>query len=484
MFCRPASALIWALCLCVFLSLPGAVNAAEWEVKKSSGDVWIAGSGLQPVALGDAPTLRPGDKIQTGKTGRVLLVRGKESILIAPNSVISLPTQKKDGLSTTILQQAGSILLDVEKKNVKHFEVETPYLAAIVKGTHFRVSVDSNGAKVDVERGKVEVSDFKTGQFTLVLPGQHAQVPSLGNSGLRLFGSGQLNPIEQGKPRKATIERVPVPASGLKPPRAGGRGEQIQALSPRNDENANNARAGRTAVNTERTARAVNVGGPNARIQPTSNRGITRNNNVVRIGRAIGQVTLNVGQATRGLSRSRGPRVQAHARRSSETATYWNGKPQNNGSGAVANGPGNGNGGSNSSGGNGAAVSSVVAAATANANAAAHNASQAAMGAGSNNGNAFGLLNGNNGNNSNSGNSGNNGNAFGLLNGNNGNNGGGSNGNAFGLLNGNNGNGGGSGGGYNGNSNGQGSGGNNGNNGFGGNGGGGLGKLLGGLGLN
>ncbi len=84
-----------------------------------------------------------------------------------------LPAEKKEGLATTITQQAGSILLEVEKKNVKHFEVETPYLAAVVKGTQFRVTVSASGATVDVTRGQVEVSDFKSGQIAMVMPGQH-----------------------------------------------------------------------------------------------------------------------------------------------------------------------------------------------------------------------------------------------------------------------------------------------------------------------
>ncbi len=92
----------------------------------------------------------PGNTVRTGRNGRVLLVRGEESILIAPNSVVGLPSEKKEGLATTIKQQAGSILLEVEKKSVKHFEVETPYLAAVVKGTQFRVTVSASGVKVDV----------------------------------------------------------------------------------------------------------------------------------------------------------------------------------------------------------------------------------------------------------------------------------------------------------------------------------------------
>ena len=117
-----------------------AAEGGVWSVSKSSGDVWLTATGATPASLTQANTLKPGDTVRTGPNGRVLLMRGEETILISPNSVIGLPTEQKDGLSTTILQQAGSILLDVEKRNVKHFEVETPYLAAVVKGTHFQVT--------------------------------------------------------------------------------------------------------------------------------------------------------------------------------------------------------------------------------------------------------------------------------------------------------------------------------------------------------
>jgi len=103
-----------------------AAEDGVWRVSKSSGEVWMMTSGTQQASLTQEEVLKPGDTIRTGRNGRVLLVRGEETILVSPNSVIGMPTEKKDGLSTTILQQAGSILLEVEKRNVKHFEVETP----------------------------------------------------------------------------------------------------------------------------------------------------------------------------------------------------------------------------------------------------------------------------------------------------------------------------------------------------------------------
>ncbi|MDA9435843.1 FecR family protein [Bradyrhizobium sp. CCBAU 51627] len=209
-----------------------AADDGVWSVSKSSGEVWLATNGAQQVSLNQEETLKPGDTIRTGRNGRVLLVRGEETILISPNSVVGVPAEKKEGLPTTIIQQAGSILLEVEKRNVKHFEVETPYLAAVVKGTHFSVKVGAGSTKVGVLRGQVEVSDFKTGQVAQVMPGQVATAFEHGKPGLRLDGPGTLNPIEQGTPRASTIERVPVPKSGLSAPRNAADGHTIHALGP------------------------------------------------------------------------------------------------------------------------------------------------------------------------------------------------------------------------------------------------------------
>ena len=215
----------------VFAGSPArAQDAAVWQVGKSSGEVWVTTSGVQPASLTDTAKLKAGDSIRTGRNGRVLLVRGEETILIAPNSIVALPATQKDGSSTTIVQQAGSILLEVEKRNVKHFEVETPYLVAAVKGTQFRVTVDRNDANVAVLRGQVEVADVKTGQFALVLPGQTAKVSTQGRGGLSLSGVGALNPIQQGEPRRSSIQRVLVPRDGLSAPRASSDGRQVRAL--------------------------------------------------------------------------------------------------------------------------------------------------------------------------------------------------------------------------------------------------------------
>ena len=285
----------------LIVSLAGSGAIAEdagWRIAKTSGDVWVANSGVQRVSLTDKEVLNPGDNIRTGRNGRVLLVRVEETMLVAPNSVIGIPAEKKEGLSTTIIQQAGSILLDVEKRNVKHFEVETPYLAAVVKGTQFRVSVNRTGTSVDVLRGAVEVADFKSGKFATVLPGQAARVSAQGEGGLSLSGSGVLSPIQQGTPRATSVTRVPVPAGGLSVPR----GHQ--------------------------------------------NPGVRAAHDALRIAAPVGEVKLDFQKVTKGLARAE--TVSNSARGNADKPTVWTSGELTPGNGAgKAYGLGNGNGNAN-----------------------------------------------------------------------------------------------------------------------------------------
>ena len=210
----------------------------------------------------------------------------RKPILISPNSVVGLPAEKKEGLSTTIIQQAGSILLEVEKRNVKHFEVETPYLAAVVKGTQFSVTVNAGSTKVGVLRGQVEVSDFKTGQIAQVMPGQAATVFEHGKPGLSLSGAGTFNPIEHGKPRASTIERVPVPKSGLSAPRNAASGHAIHALGP-----------------IDKGTKAA--GAPKPSHQAAGGHVLPKAG-VVRISSSLGEVKLNVHKVTQRARPRRG----------------------------------------------------------------------------------------------------------------------------------------------------------------------------------
>lgn len=393
----------------LILGMASGASAAEdgvWSVSKATGEVWIATDGAQQVSLNQEETLKPGNTIRTGRNGRVLLVRGEETILIRPNSVVGLPAEKKDGLSTTIIQQAGSILLEVEKRNVKHFEVETPYLAAVVKGTQFSVTVGAGSTKVGVLRGQVEVSDFRTGQIAQVMPGQAATVFEHGKPGLSLSGAGTFNPIEHGKPRAPAIERVPVPKSGLSVPRNAANGHAIHALGP-----------------IDKGTKAA--GAPKPSHQAAG--GHASRAGVVHISSSLGEVKLNFHQVTRGLAHGAvAPGQVRNANVNAGTETVWSdGKssttaPNSSVQTAVTTS-------SASSAGNLSSAGAAIAAAAAGASSDSPGASNGNSGGNGNNGN------GNNGNNGNHGNHGATGNGRGNNGDGNGNGGGnGSNGHGYG----------------------------------------------------
>ncbi|CCE00637.1 FecR family protein [Bradyrhizobium sp. STM 3809] len=334
-------------CLLGAASASYAADGEPWLVSKSSGEVWVTSQGAAQVSLGREEALKPGDTIRTGPNGRVRLTRGAETMVIAPNSEVGLPTAARDGMATTILQRAGSILLDVEKRNVQHFEVETPYLAAVVKGTQFSVTITGRNTKVEVSRGQVQVSDFKTGQIAQVMPGQAATTFNTGRSGLKLTGSGSFSPIEQGRPRTPTIDRVPVPRDGLHAPREA-KGSVIHALNTA----AGPVRAGAAAHSPQRSAATSLPGRPI----------------VVRISSSIGEVNLNIHKATHGLAHGTNATAGGAGRStawtdtrgSSGNTTASNASGASSVSAAVTAAVGSPSASASSSGSNGTTVSAAV----------------------------------------------------------------------------------------------------------------------------
>jgi hypothetical protein len=158
-------------------------------VDRSWGDFWI---NAQVVSGNGNSTFGPGDNIRTGQNGRVLLVRGNESILISPNTEVAISKNSDDKMSMMIYQRTGSITLEVEPSDMKHFEVETPYLAAIAKGANFQVVVEDNYANVHALRGAVEVSDFRTGQRIVIMSEQNDKTSVRAVAGHSLNGAGEF----------------------------------------------------------------------------------------------------------------------------------------------------------------------------------------------------------------------------------------------------------------------------------------------------
>ena len=188
--------LLLAIALCTAFAAGGAAEAAEWTVAKMSGHVVIRSGPLQDVAVTTGMVLKSGSVVVAGAGGRVLLVHGGDQMIVSPNSEVAIP--RDGGGVTTVLERYGQVELDVVPTGKPHFIVETPVLAAVVKGTHFTVGVIGHKGRVTVERGKVEVDDRLTGEKVDVRPGQWADVAP--GHHLTVAGSGALSPVLHGSP--------------------------------------------------------------------------------------------------------------------------------------------------------------------------------------------------------------------------------------------------------------------------------------------
>ena len=145
-------------------------GAPGWTVSESSGPVTVSRPGYSAVATRGG-AVSAGDVISTGKNGRAVLVRGEEYLVVSPGARITI-ADPKPGAMTQIIQSFGNTLYKIKKMATPHFAVETPYLAAVVKGTTFSVTVTPKGASVQVTEGRVEVATPDGGASYLVTPGE------------------------------------------------------------------------------------------------------------------------------------------------------------------------------------------------------------------------------------------------------------------------------------------------------------------------
>lgn len=172
---RPLLTILIAVVGALLSATSGAFAADTWRATKVAGEVRVEIAGAQAVPLTLEMAIGGEASIETAASGSATLERGEERIVVAPNSRLRLPAPSADGF-TRIIEEFGSLFFQVGKRNAPHFRVDTPLLAATVKGTSFTVTVDHNGANVEVTEGLVLVQNNASSDETLVAPGRTASV--------------------------------------------------------------------------------------------------------------------------------------------------------------------------------------------------------------------------------------------------------------------------------------------------------------------
>ena len=166
---------VLAALVLLVIALPASALADDWLVTKLRGEVLqLVGADWAPLNRGDVvPDERA---IRTLASGRAVLQRGGETIEISANTQIRIFDKVGGKRFTTVQQHFGTVAIEAEVQNVRHFAVQTPYLAAVVKGTRFEVKTTSRRSQVKVRRGLVAVEDGRSGLNTLIAAGQSATV--------------------------------------------------------------------------------------------------------------------------------------------------------------------------------------------------------------------------------------------------------------------------------------------------------------------
>lgn len=298
-----------------------------WKIQEVSGEASFVDQDKGAQAAAAGTIMDAGDRIATGADGRVVITRGAEQITVSASSEMGLPIENDGPYSTRILQNLGTILLKVQKQPNQHFEVQTPYMAAVVKGTTFTVSVGDRGAAVHVVEGAVQVADLAGQQVQLIRPGQTATRSSDSAAPVKVTGVGAA-PAAKGD--KATVDS-PTGKSDDAKAAPGSRGNGAAAAK----------------------------GGPNG--------GGNKGKGGPKISKALGNLNLNIAAATNGLASGPGKSAnagQGKGKAKSAGRSGGNGianraaaVPLNNlvaqATGNNGNGNGNANGSSNGNGGGG-----------------------------------------------------------------------------------------------------------------------------------
>lgn len=190
-------AAVGLVALALILALPRPLMAdgsAGWTLVQAEGDVQIqpVGGGWSPVALSSA--VRAGSVLRTGENGRAMLESDGDRIFVSPNSRLELPAGEPSGAATHVRQSLGTMLYDIFTRYdfatpaAERFRVDTPYLAAVIKGTVFTVTVGAEGAAVRVIKGVVQVTSADGAHGAMVYPGETATVPPRADGDVTILG--------------------------------------------------------------------------------------------------------------------------------------------------------------------------------------------------------------------------------------------------------------------------------------------------------
>jgi len=212
---------VFSLCLSTSIA-----SADDWKIVKIGGDARVFRDGAwAKLKLGDV--VSDDSVVHTLADSAMQLTRDKESISLAADTEIQIQDRVGERY-TTVHEHFGTVGVEANIDNVKHFAVQTPFMAAAVKGTIFGVRTDSSHSTLVVQRGLVEVTDAKRNTLTDVPAGQAAKVNEA--HGVTVVYVSMADEDVAAASKAASAASMAAPAPDEEPDQAGGAVKAAKAL--------------------------------------------------------------------------------------------------------------------------------------------------------------------------------------------------------------------------------------------------------------
>lgn len=173
--------------LLVPILFSGAASAADWRVVRLNQPAQMSVDGERFTFLRMGQVLPSAVTLRTGRYGRIMLRRGRETLVLRPKSKLRL--SREGGYSTVIRQRWGGMEMKVGRRARPHVYVETRHLAAVVKGTRFKTKSSFMGSSFSVSSGVVQVWSKRSGDAHELGAGRAAGTGMFGLGGLSVSAS-------------------------------------------------------------------------------------------------------------------------------------------------------------------------------------------------------------------------------------------------------------------------------------------------------
>jgi hypothetical protein len=179
-----------------------ASQEADWKVVVAANAFVSHGTDTEFTPADVNTQIRNGDRLTTRAGGALVIARGEDVVTLAENTQISIKDPQPAN-STLIEQPYGQAHYHVEHKAVPHFEVDTPLVATVVKGTTFTVKAGATAGSVSVQDGRVTAVDRRTGASASVSTGETGTVQN-GTRSVSVSKTAATSSAEQSAPADAS----------------------------------------------------------------------------------------------------------------------------------------------------------------------------------------------------------------------------------------------------------------------------------------